>query len=371
LQQNPLHIVHTESSLGWGGQEIRILNEAQGMIRRGHRVTILCPSHARIYEEANTRGVPAVALPIARKKLSGAVSMYKWLKTHDTDIVNTHSSTDSWLVALANLFLPNRVPIVRTRHISAPIRKNMATSWLYKKSAAHIVTTGEALAQQLNQANDIPLENLTSVPTGIDTQLFVPGDKESARGKLVLPLDRKIIGIAATLRSWKGHRYLMEAFAQIKDKNAMLLIVGDGPGRENLQAQAEQLGIKERVIMPGNQRDVVPWLQSMDIFVLPSYANEGVPQAILQAGFCKIPVITTTAGAIPEISRHEDTALIVPMQQVAPLTRAIERLLDDEALADKIKNNAYQFVSARFGLDIMLDKMEKIFFKAVNGHSVR
>ena len=65
-----MHIVHTESSCGWGGQEIRVLEEAAGMLARGHRVTLLCPREAPIHAEAARRGVPAVALPIARKGLA-------------------------------------------------------------------------------------------------------------------------------------------------------------------------------------------------------------------------------------------------------------------------------------------------------------
>ena len=64
----PLRIVHTESSLGWGGQEMRILSEAQGMIRRGHDVTLYCPPQARIHAEAPNWGVPALGLPIERKR---------------------------------------------------------------------------------------------------------------------------------------------------------------------------------------------------------------------------------------------------------------------------------------------------------------
>ena len=74
-----MHIVHSESSCGWGGQEIRVLDEAAGMLERGHRVILLCPREARIHEEAANRGVPAVALPIARKGLAGLRAMRAWL----------------------------------------------------------------------------------------------------------------------------------------------------------------------------------------------------------------------------------------------------------------------------------------------------
>ena len=359
-----MHIVHTEASLGWGGQEIRILTEAAGMMRRGHRVTLLCPVEARIYEEAKLRGVSVVALPIGRKNLRGVMALRRWLKSHPADIVNPHSSTDSWLAALASLGLPHAAPLVRTRHISAAIPNNFTTRWLYRKATRHIATTGELLRQQLIEQNGYAPARITSVPTGVDTEHFAPGDKAAARTKLGLPQGARIIGIVATLRSWKGHRYLLDAFAQLPDEHARLVIVGDGPQREALQARIAELGLDGRVIMAGNQRDVLPWLQAMDIFVLPSYANEGVPQAILQAMLCGLPIISTPIGSILEAVQHEQTGLVVEPRNSRQLHEAVSRLLHDAALCQTLGAAARMRAQEKFGLDAMLDKMEVIFTHA-------
>ena len=117
----PLQIVHTESSLGWGGQEIRILSESQGLLRRGHDVKLLCPPQARIRAEAAAWDVPVIALPIDRKRPVGLGALHQWFTNNESDIINTHSSTDSWLAAIAQLALGWPTRIVRTRHISAPL----------------------------------------------------------------------------------------------------------------------------------------------------------------------------------------------------------------------------------------------------------
>ena len=139
-----MKILHTEASTGWGGQEIRILNEAAGMIARGHQVELACPADARICVEAPRRGVPVHALPIGRKNLRALSAMRRFLRTHSYDVINTHSSTDSWLVALASIGWRGAPPLVRTRHISAPVPSNAATRWLYAKASTHVVTTGES-----------------------------------------------------------------------------------------------------------------------------------------------------------------------------------------------------------------------------------
>ena len=357
-----MHIVHSESSCGWGGQEIRVLEEAAGMLERGHQATLLCPREARIHDEAAKRGVPVVALPIARKNLVGWRAMRAWLAHAGCDVLNSHSSTDSWLAALALVGMNPRPALVRTRHISAAIPDNIATRWLYQSATRHIVTTGERLREQLIRDNRFRAASIVSVPTGIDLARYAPAaDKAQAKARLGLDPARVYIGIVATLRSWKGHRYLVEAFAGMKQKHAHLLMVGDGPGRDNLKQQVAQLGLEGRVLMPGNQADVAPWLQAMDVFALPSYANEGVPQALMQAMAAGVPVISTPVGSIGELVRHEETGLMVPAQDPVALGAAIERLLDQPALGEKLAQAACAWVENRYSRERMLDSMEAVF----------
>jgi glycosyltransferase involved in cell wall biosynthesis len=364
-----MKILHTENSLGWGGQEIRILSEIEGMRGRGHDMHLICPAEARIFAEAGRRGIPVTALPIQKKRMRGLLALRAWLAAHPVDVINTHSSTDSWLTALACATLGNPPPIVRTRHISAPVPDNAATRWLYTRATHSIVTTGEALKAQLVRDNGFPGGRIVSIPTGIDLTRFRPAataeEKRAIRTQLKLPVETQIIGIVATLRSWKGHRYLAEAFASLADTSTHLLIVGDGPQRAALDALVAARGIGNRVTFAGNQSDVVPWLKAIDVFTLPSYANEGVPQAILQAFACALPVVTTAAGAIGEVARDGDTALVVAMEDTTDLARGIRRLLDDTGLAQALAQRAHALAQARFSLEAMLDSMEGVFQAAV------
>jgi glycosyltransferase involved in cell wall biosynthesis len=358
-----MRIVHTESSLGWGGQEIRILSESQGLIRRGHDVKLLCPPEARIYSEAAAWNVPAIALPIAKKRPRGVRALLDWFKSNRCDVVSTHSSTDSWLTALTLLALGRPVPMVRTRHISAPVPKNAPTRWLYTRATARIVTTGEALKKELVERNGFPALRIDSVPTGIDPQRFRPGDAEKARNLLKLPQDKALVGIVATLRSWKGHRYLVEAVAGLPE-GVGLVIVGDGPQREALESLVDRLGLRPRTRFSGNQQDVLPWLQALDVFALPSYANEGVPQALLQAMLAGLPCVTTSTGGIPELAKDGETALVVPPQDATALRAAIQRLLDSHELRTRLGKAARRHCEAKFSYKAMLDNMERIYREA-------
>jgi glycosyltransferase involved in cell wall biosynthesis len=362
----PLVIAHTESSDGWGGQEIRILTEAAGMQSRGHRVVVHGAHGSRIVAEAPRFGVAAVPLAIGRKRPAGVIAIRRALHAAKFDIVNTHSSTDTWLTAVALRIGGRARPVlVRTRHVSVPVPNDAATRWLYRKATARLVTTGESLRATLIRDNGIDPARIDSIPTGIDSARFAPGDRRAARVVLGLPEDAPLVGIVATLRSWKGHRFLLDAFSRLGTRGATLVIVGDGPQRAALEAQVDALGLRGRVVFAGQQDDVAPWLCALDVFALPSYANEGVPQALLQAMFAGVACVTTDAGAIPEIARHDETALIVAKEDADALGRGIDLLLADPALRARLSTRARAWVTARYGLPAMLDRMEAAFRRAL------
>lgn len=359
-----MRILHTEASCGWGGQEIRILEESRGMIARGHEVSVACPAHARLAAEAGRFGVPVIALPIEFRTVAGFLALRQHLATHAPDVVNTHSSADSWLAALACATLARPPAIVRTRHISAPVRSGALNRWLYRQ-ARMTVTTGESLRRHLIDRLGLDPARVVSVPTGIDTTRFAPADKHAAKAALGLDVRQRHIGIVATLRSWKGHLFLLDAFARLDRPGLRLVIVGEGPMRTPIEAKIATLGLGERVQLVGQQDNPEDWLRALDIFCLPSYANEGVPQAVLQAMLCSLPIVTTPVGAILEAVRDGESALVVPPQDAPALATAISRLLDDPALAERLGATARRVASADFSREHMLDRMEASFRTAM------
>ena len=363
-----MKILHTEASCGWGGQEIRILEEARGLIERGHKVSLACPPEARILQEAPRFGVPAQALPIGGKRPGGWFALRRYLMNSPVDIINTHSSTDSWLAALACASMRKAPPIVRTRHISAKVKIALSSRWLYGGAVAHLVTTGEALRQTLVHDLGLDPARVTSVPTGIDPMRFFPAsDKAQAKRAVGLNGECRYMGIIATLRSWKGHLDLLAAFRAAYLRGWQLVIVGAGPMHGPIAAKIAELGLAERVLLAGQVNNPEDWMRALDVFCLPSYANEGVPQAVVQAMFSGLPIITTPVGAILEAVEDGSTALVVPPQSAAELATAMGRLVADPVLASHLGAAARQRALERFSRAAMLDHMETIFNNAASG----
>ena len=364
-----MRILHTESSTGWGGQEIRILTETHGMLARGHQVTLVTPASAEIYPAAVKRGIPTVALPIEKKRLGALAAMTRWLAAHrsEFDVINTHSSTDSWLVALACTALRHAPPIVRTRHVSTAVGTNRPTRWLYQSATRHIVTTGESLRKQLAEENGFDPGRITSVRTGIDLTVFRPLDRGECRRALTLE-EQPTLGILATLRDWKGHDYLLDAWSLLRPRfpDWRLLFIGDGPRRAHLERRVTAEGLVQSVRFVGNQENVPVWLNSLDLFTLPSYGDEGVPQGIMQAMACGLAVVSTPVGAIEEAVQRGQTGLIVPARNADALASALAALMEDERRRRAMGEAGRVHAQAHFGIDAMLDGMEKVFRKAMS-----
>jgi len=154
--------------------------------------------------------------------------------------------------------------------------------------------------------------------------------------------------------------YLLDAFAQLDRPAVRLLIVGDGPMRPFIEDKVNELGLRDRVILAGQRNDPERWMQALDVFCLPSYANEGVPQAVLQAMACGLPIVTTPVGAILEAVRNDESALVVPPKDANALANSLQRLLDDPTLCIRLGAAARRVASADFSLGSMLDRMENI-----------
>jgi glycosyltransferase involved in cell wall biosynthesis len=356
-----MKILHTEASPGWGGQEIRVLDEAEGCIARGHNVWVVGQSHSQIVPASRKRGIETFELPFGRVNLKTVRAMIGLLKKLDPDVVVTHSRNDTWIAALGILFGRSNAKLIRTRHVSIPVKPGLRNRWLYGRRSARIVTTGESIREHLIETLKLDPAHVISIPTGTDLSRYRPGSKADARAKLGLPANKTLIGMVATLRSWKGHRFLIDAMLDPHLKDTVAVLVGDGPQEPNLRKQVEERGLNDRIIFAGRREDVQDWLRAFDVFVLPSTGNEGIPQALMQAMATGLPVVTTPVGAIPELVTHHESGWLVKPEDSAALAAGIAALLEAPELAKKLGEAGRKVVEKKHTKDAMLDSMEDVF----------
>jgi len=364
LHRKSVAILHTEASLGWGGQERRILVEALAMRQRGHRPIFACDPRGELFQRAQRQNFPVTPIVFGGvSNLCAWMTLRRLLAVGPVNILNTHSSLDSWVGTLAWRSLRARPLLIRTRHLSTPVKDNRRTRWLYQTPAA-IITTGEVTKALLMEHLGVPARRIFSIPTGVELAEFAPQEKgRELLAQLKIPPGAFIFGSVAVLRSWKGHLYLLEAFQNLIQDGArvFLLLVGDGPYQAVIQEKIAQLGLEPWVRLAGFRDQVAPWFALMDVFVLASYANEGVPQSLLQAMAMARPVVGTTVGGIPEVIVEGDTGLLVPPQDPQALAQAMSRLLADPDYRRELGRRGRELVVERFSMDQMAAEIEAVY----------
>ena len=193
------------------------------------------------------------------------------------------------------------------------------------------------------------------------------GEKGEGRGEV--GKGRVVLHVARLVEK-KGTRYLLEAFAPVARAapDARLIIIGDGPLREPLEAHARSLGIGERVTFLGAQphEDVLAAIRSARLVCLPSVTaasgdSEGLAMVVLEAAALGRPVVATHHGGIPEAVDDARTGFLVSERAVPALADRLATLLDDDALAHQMGQAARARVLEHFNLVTQGRKLERLF----------
>jgi glycosyltransferase involved in cell wall biosynthesis len=167
------------------------------------------------------------------------------------------------------------------------------------------------------------------VQNGVDAAMFKPVAKIDARATLMLPVDRTIILYLGHLAPFKGIEFLLAAVTSLDMPDALLYLVGDGVLKKELVAVANRLGIIRRCVFVGTRphEEILLWLGAADCLVLPSL-SEGIPNVLREAMICRVPVIATPVGGVPEIIKHQQTGILVPAKDSVSLAKAIGDVLN-------------------------------------------
>jgi glycosyltransferase involved in cell wall biosynthesis len=188
------------------------------------------------------------------------------------------------------------------------------------------------------------------VPTGL------PEDSRRAvRDNLGFARNERIIGIVAHILPHKGYDDLVHALSLVVERCPMVrcLVVGDAPRRRylgHLLNLADRLGVRGRLVFVGEQEDVAPFVDAMDVFVLPSL-TEGLPLTVLEAMAVGKPVVGTDVGGISEAVRHGETGFVVPPRDPRKLAEALIGLLGDPSSARAMGEAGRRRVEKAFTMD--------------------
>ena len=352
--------MHSESSLGWGGQECRVLSELTGFRARGCKVSLIAPSSAQVLTRAKSNGVGTTIMNFSRLRFPfTAVRAALALRRADVEVLNTHSSRDGYLMGLAAR-LAGTPLLIRSRHIDVDYPNPRISRHAFTTFADHVVTTSQKITDHLRSTFHLSAGRITTLPTGIDLSWFTPDGDRASLGDSEADY---CVGMVSVLRSWKGHPVFIEAARLLRDRgvSCMFAIVGSGPQGGNIKKIVGEYGLSGKVVLTGHREDIPAVLRALDVLVIPSTGHEGIPQIGLQALACGTPVVGSDAGGIPEIIRHGETGRIVAAGDAELLANAIAEALTDTGATNRMADCGREMVEREHGIDNMLDQLEKIY----------
>jgi glycosyltransferase involved in cell wall biosynthesis len=361
-----LHILHSEAATGWGGQEIRIFQESQLLLERGHRVSIVCRSDSPLGERClRFNHANFTFFPLAMKRpfsLPTLFSLAKIIKKARPDILHSHSSIDSWLIAITGKLLS--VPIIRSRHVNIPMRNHIFNRWLYAKAPKRILTSGQGIANMVSEQVGISADKINSIPAGVDFRRFdfkISGDK--IRNELGVNPHQPLIGKIGVIRGWKGYDYFVDCVPLVLEKfpDARFVIVGAGPGYESIRSRIKNHGLEKFIFALGHREDIPEIMAALDIHCTASFAVEGTTQVIPQAFAMKTPVVSTRIDSILPILGDGERGVLVKLKDSKDMARGIIYFLDNPQLAQEITEKAYTFCKKELSTDKMMDQTIAIY----------
>jgi glycosyltransferase involved in cell wall biosynthesis len=355
-----LSILYLITELSTGGAQVALLRLLRGLNRDR-----FCPTVACLYN-----GDGAVARQI--RKLG--IEVFDARMRHRADLpallrLYRHIRRTRPTILHASLFhanLPGRilgrlagVPIV----VCAERTMAMEGEWRYRLNRWTIRLVDCVIAVSANVRDfcvshvGLPAEKLVVIYNGVEVTEPLLSCQE-ARAELGLPIDVPVVGAVSRLDPVKGVDVLLQALASIDA--AHLAVIGDGPKRAALASLADDLGVTDRVHWAGHRRDVSSLLPAFDVFVQPSL-YEGLPNTVLEAQACGLPVVATAVGGTPEIVVDGVTGVLVSPHDPAALAGAIVRLLRDPDLRRRMGRAGRERVRQRFSCEQMVGQTQALY----------
>jgi glycosyltransferase involved in cell wall biosynthesis len=359
--------------MGWGGQEIRVVQEMREFIRRGWRLRLACRAGSRIAVEASELGIPVHVLPFCNAWDGWTViQLARLIRREKVELVHTHSSVDGWCGGMAARLAG--VPVVRSRHLSSRVRAGLNARIVYDVLADRVISSGRHIREQLLEAGAGRPEKHVSVPAGADERRFhTQVDGRKVRDELGIGPGERIVGMVAVLRSWKGHEVFLRAARRLHETDASLKfwIVGEGPMRETITGWIEAWDMAAYVRMLGHRSDIPEVMKAMDVKVLPSLKNEATSQVLPQAMLVGTPVVSTSAGGLTEVVENGVRGWVVPPGDVDALVVALQRVFAEPERTRGMAEEARRFAREELTFQRQIERTQAVYDSLCNRNTAK
>jgi L-malate glycosyltransferase len=355
-------VLHIDTERGWRGGERQVLWLAEALARRGYGSQIAARPGEPLAERARASGLSVIpCAPRSEFALLTARALRRTIRRDRIDIVHAHTGHAVALAALA--VRGTSAAMVLTRRVDFRLRPNPVTRWKYSRADA-IIAISSAVAEALVMSG-IPPDRITIIPSGVDLSRRLEAASPATLATLGVGDAQPLVVMVAALVQHKDPLNFVRAIAETHRRcpGARALLVGDGPLRAAVEAEIARRGLSEVLRMTGTRLDADALLAAADIAVLSS-EEEGLGTVLLDAMSVGRPVAATRAGGIPEIVRHGEDGVLVPIHDPIALGGAIAQIAQNGELAQRLGENGRRR-AAEFSVENTADQTVGVYARTL------
>jgi glycosyltransferase involved in cell wall biosynthesis len=317
------------------------------------------------------RGIEPELVPITGLlKPSDLLRVRRHLAEIRPDVLHTHLGNADFMGGVAARSLG--IPMVSTVHVMEwePGLRNRIKGWLMDQArrrwAETVITVSDPARDALLGAGFGRPEQVITVHNGVDAHSH-PGAGKRVRQELGLAPEDLVVSMVSVLREGKGHDTAVAAVAAVQEKfpRVRLLVVGDGPAREQVANVVRPLGAA--AVLAGHRDDVMDVLDASDVLLHPSRVD-AFPTALLEGLAASLPIVATRVGGIPEIVEDGVSGLLVePSPRPDSVARALEVILADADLRHRLGAAGRQRFESEFSAERWAHRMREVYQAALHG----
>ncbi|MDO8446304.1 MAG: glycosyltransferase family 4 protein [Deltaproteobacteria bacterium] len=343
--------MHIDTERTWRGGEQQLIYLIKGLKERGHTSVVVCQPGSPLEDAVRNAGIEAAPIKMRGEfDILAAWRIGSLLRQKEYDLLHTHTS-HAHSIGLLSRFFGKVKGMAVSRRVDFPIN----SVFKYKFFDVQYIAVSEAIKRVMIQGG-VPHQKIDVVRSCIDISRLDNAPITDVRADLGISKEAVVIGNIAHMADHKGQIYLIRAAAIIRDRypDVRLVIVGDGEMRGELENEVRKLKLDGNVIFTGFRKDVASLLSSFDIFAFPSHL-EGLGTSLLDAMVMKKPIVSTTAGGIPEVVEDGVNGMLVSPKDPEALAKAIIRLIEDPDLRLKYGDAGRRIVEERFTSDKVVE----------------
>jgi len=342
-----MKILHVSTADSWRGGEQQVAYLTVELQKKDIAQIICCPDSSPLSNNCKQHNLPVASFSsrgIVNIKLAQHIKHI--CERNSVTLIHTHDAHGHTAAVLSAIIFGNKIPIVVSRRVDVPVSKSPFSKIKYNHHAIKKIICVSEKIKEITSPSIKDKSKLCVVYSGIDPEKF---KKETPSNKLHIELGLNesvpIVGNISALAPHKDYyTFIDTAEIVLKSRpDVRFVIIGDGPEKEQIHEYIEHKNLSTKIICTGFRNDISVIFPELTIFLMTS-DTEGLGTSLLDAFAANVAVVSTAAGGIPEIVKHNQTGLLAPIRDVRKLSDYVIQLLEDDELRKRIAAHALEFV---------------------------